>query len=151
MKPEVATVFSRPFPIITSGSPVKLRFDVFSKEFEYEFSKSSGENSEVATEIFIPELNYPGFLHAFSVEISTDLLGWKFEGGVLMILDKEGASPQSNKTSFVKITKRDKDGLEEEPKVIHLNWRHNAKKLRQMAKYTHFVRKLKLVKIKKYT
>ena len=68
----MVAVFTRPYPMITKGVPVKLSFDIISKSFRYEF-EISPENG--FTEIYIPPLIYPN--RQFELELS-DSLSWEF-------------------------------------------------------------------------
>ncbi len=47
----------RPYPIRTSGNPLRLSFDIKKQIFEYEFEHD--EHLKVPTEIFIPQYQYP--------------------------------------------------------------------------------------------
>ena len=57
--------FLRPFPLKTSGTPLKLHFDLRSLTFEYVFMANSKINQ--VSEIYIPELQYP---YGYIVDLS---------------------------------------------------------------------------------
>ena len=99
---DLASLFSRPYPLATSGIPRNLVYDFTKKEFKYEFLISNDTAVRLPTEIFVPPMIYPN--HAFEVELSNDL-EWKFspvDSNIILITQTR---PNVNATSgaFVKI------------------------------------------------
>ena len=72
-KIDAISVFSRPYPISTCGSPQNLTFDYKTKEFLYEFILDP--NIESKTEIFVPPMFYPN--SKFDLKLS-EILSWEF-------------------------------------------------------------------------
>ena len=86
---DLVSVFSRPYPIATAGSPQKLTYDPTSKEFYYEFRINNAIRNNYPTEIFVPPMTYPN--SQFEIEMS-DFLSWEF-------------SPDDHNVIFVSQTK----------------------------------------------
>ena len=57
--------FLRPFPLITSGTPLKLHFDLRTRTFEYSFIANS--KIKQVSEIYVPEFQYP---YGYIVDLS---------------------------------------------------------------------------------
>ncbi len=78
-KPNVAKFFVRAYPSATYGTPHTLSFDVYHAVFDYSFYPSTDDLS-IPTEIFLPEMHYPGA--SFHVEVSSDLRWEQTDTGI---------------------------------------------------------------------
>lgn len=75
----------RPYARKTAGEPLRQRFDLATRTFEYEFQPDPALT--VPTEIFVPQLQYPG---GYQVELSGGSYAQDRDGAQLL-LDTSGA------------------------------------------------------------
>ncbi|MCC5815807.1 MAG: cellulase family glycosylhydrolase [Leptospira sp.] len=73
--------FSRPYPVKTAGAIVEYRFDSGKKEFYLEY-KVSENDLEYSTEVFIPDIHYPG---GIKIEILQGDLKLERNAGTVLI------------------------------------------------------------------